>query len=221
MSGNGAPHQIARSETVQISNPYLLGFTKRTFDILISLAMLPFAIPAAVICWTLVMLTMGAPAIFTQQRVGLNGKTFRMYKFRSIRRTSDTKNGTSHSHADITPVGRLLRMFRLDELPQIYNILRGEMSWVGPRPEVPYYVELFSHKNPDFHLRHKALPGITGLAQVRNPNATPNDNLEKLQHDLEYIHKANLLHDLKICCKRHLLSSTNEKEPVLFTVFCP
>lgn len=167
--------------------------------------MLPFAIPAAVICWTLVMLTMGAPAIFTQQRVGLNGEVFRIYKFRSIRRTSDTRNGTSHSHSDITPVGRILRLFRLDELPQIYNILRGEMSWVGPRPEVPYYVNLFSEKNPDFLLRHKALPGITGLAQVRNPNATPNDNLEKMQHDLEYIHKASLLKDLKILLQTALV----------------
>lgn len=188
-----------------LSNPYLLGGTKRLFDILLSLMMLPFAIPAAILCWLLVMLTMGFPAIFAQHRVGLNGKVFIMYKFRSIRRTSDTNNGTSHRNNDITPAGRFLRMFRLDELPQIFNILRGEMSWVGPRPEVPYYVNLFSEKNPDFHLRHKALPGITGLAQVRNPNATPNDNLEKMQHDLEYIREANLLKDLKILLQTALV----------------
>ncbi len=167
--------------------------------------MLPFAIPAAILCWLLVMITMGFPAIFAQHRVGLNGKVFVMFKFRSLKRTSNTRNGTSHSNADITPVGRFLRMFRLDELPQVYNILRGEMSWVGPRPEVPYYVELFSDKNPDFMLRHKALPGITGMAQVRNPNATPNDNLEKMQYDLEYIRRASLQTDLKILMQTFLV----------------
>ncbi|MBK9292051.1 MAG: sugar transferase [Bacteroidetes bacterium] len=207
MNGHKMPNGTARHhdssynpgiQTDAFVNSYLLSRQKRAFDIMLSLAMLPFAIPAGIVCWMLVSLTMGFPVIFAQHRVGLNGKVFVMYKFRSIRRTSDTSNGTKHHHNDITPVGRILRMFRLDELPQIYNILRGEMSWVGPRPEIPHYVEIFSGKHPDFNARHNALPGITGLAQVRNPNATPNDNLEKLVHDLEYIRKANLLTDLKI-----------------------
>ncbi|HMM12874.1 MAG TPA: sugar transferase [Bacteroidales bacterium] len=168
------------------------------FDWLLTIFMMPFAIPMGIICWIMVMITMGKPVIFAQHRVGLNGKIFTLYKFRSIKRNSDTQNGTYHTTSDITPVGRFLRMFRLDELPQIYNIIRGEMSWVGPRPEVPFYVDHFEKMHPGFHLRHLALPGITGLAQVRNPKATPADNLEKLQHDLAYIRHASLMADLKI-----------------------
>lgn len=195
---NGAHQYESNPEAAMLENSYLLSGRKRAFDLIITFIMLPFLIPAAVICWTLVMISMGSPAIFAQHRVGLNGKVFVLYKFRSLKRDSDTRNGTGHSYHDITPVGRFLRLFRLDELPQIYNILRGEMSWVGPRPEIPYYVEMYGSKNPEFHLRHKALPGITGLAQVRKPDATPNDNLEKMKHDLQYIREASLINDIRI-----------------------
>jgi lipopolysaccharide/colanic/teichoic acid biosynthesis glycosyltransferase len=102
---------------------------------------------------------------------------------------------------DIIWVGWVLRAWRIDELPQIYNILRGEMSWVGPRPERPHIVDQCILNISNYSMRHEVLPGITGLAQIKNPSATPIENSEKLQYDLEYLRRASLGLDLKIVWK--------------------
>jgi lipopolysaccharide/colanic/teichoic acid biosynthesis glycosyltransferase len=182
-------------------NSYLSSKRKRTLDILFTLIALPFILPLLIATAFLVLLTMGSPVVFAQKRVGLNGKVFIMFKLRSLKRSFNNQHGTKHTNGDITPLGKFIRIFRLDEFPQIWNILKGEMSWVGPRPEVPFYVEKYTEIDPHFADRLKALPGITGLAQLINPNATPDHNLDKLNHDMDYIQRANLRMDLKILIK--------------------
>lgn len=179
-------------------NEYLYSKPKRRLDILFSLLVIPVVVPIILVCAFLVLITMGWPVFFAQKRIGLNGKVFVIYKLRSLKKTSNNKEGILHSNGDVTAVGKVLRLFRFDELPQIWNILKGQMSWVGPRPEVPYYVNMYSKLNPAFNERHQALPGITGLAQLNNPNATPNDNLDKLSYDMEYIRTASLKSDIHI-----------------------
>ncbi len=184
-------------DNIVISN-YLCSSHKRMFDLVFSLLSLPLLLPLTGLSALFVLLTMGMPVMFKQKRVGKNGKVFLIYKLRTLKRKSTSYDGLFHSNGDITPLGKLLRIFRFDEFPQLINIFKGEMSWVGPRPEVPYYVEKYSKLNEKFSERHQALPGITGLAQVENPNATPHENLDKLVYDLEYIEKASLGMDLKI-----------------------
>lgn len=186
-------------------NDYLFSWQKRTLDIAFTLLILPAVFPLLIFCAFLVIITMGFPVIFSQKRIGLNGRVFIIYKLRTLKRKSNNVEGITHTNGDITPLGKFLRIFRFDELPQIWNILRGEMSWVGPRPEVPYYVEKYNNLNPNFNGRLAALPGITGLAQLNNPNATPSDNLDKLEHDLSYISNANVRMDMKILFKTFFL----------------
>lgn len=188
----------ADKKTEPIVNPYLYSKQKRLLDILFSLLVLPVVVPVILVCAFLVLISMGWPVFFAQKRVGLKGKVFVIYKLRSLKKTSNNHEGILHNDDDITPVGKVLRLFRFDELPQIWNILKGQMSWVGPRPEVPYYVDMYSKLNPGFGERHLALPGITGMAQLNNPNATPNDNLDKLSHDMEYVRTASLKTDIYI-----------------------
>ncbi|MDP3462550.1 MAG: sugar transferase [Bacteroidales bacterium] len=201
-------NQLSTFETELVLTPmndYLFSWQKRTLDIAFTLLILPAVLPLLIFCMFLVIITMGFPVIFSQKRIGLNGRVFVIYKLRTLKRKSNNVEGITHSNGDITPLGKFLRIFRFDELPQIWNILRGEMSWVGPRPEVPYYVEKYNNLNPNFNGRLSALPGITGLAQLNNPNATPNDNLDKLEHDLSYISKANMNMDMKILFKTFFL----------------
>lgn len=177
---------------------YLHSRKKRLLDLVFTLIVLPGIILLLSFSALGIILTMGFPVIFAQNRVGLNGKVFMIYKLRTLKRKASNKTGISHTNGDITPLGKLMRLFRFDELPQVWNILLGEMSWVGPRPEVPYYTDKYNELNPEFRNRLLALPGITGMAQLNNPNATPNDNPAKLGFDLEYIRTASLYGDLKI-----------------------
>jgi lipopolysaccharide/colanic/teichoic acid biosynthesis glycosyltransferase len=174
---------------------------KRGLDIIFTLLVLPIALPLLIACLFLVLITMGFPLIFSQKRIGKKGKEFTMYKLRSMKKKFVPSEGQKHSNNDISKIGKLLRMSRLDELPQMWNILKGDMSWVGPRPEVPFYVDKYKELHPRYIDRQKVLPGIAGLAQLSNPNATPDDNLDKLGYDLQYIDKANLMTDIKIILK--------------------
>lgn len=189
---------------VEVS-PYLLSRQKRLLDLLFTLIVLPGVLLLLSFCALAILLTMGFPLIFAQNRVGIKGKVFMIYKLRTLKRKASNKTGITHTNGDITPLGKLLRLFRFDELPQIWNILRGEMSWVGPRPEVPYYTKKYTELNPGFRNRLLALPGITGLAQLHNPNATPSDNPVKLEFDLEYISSASLSGDIYILFKTFFL----------------
>lgn len=192
------PHEL-------LLNRYLNSKLKRAFDLLFTILILPLGLPLLLLCMAWLLASVGLPVIFAQNRVGLNGRQFTMHKLRTLRNGANNHNGTRHEPTDITKVGGILRLLRLDELPQMWNIIKGEMSWVGPRPEIPFYVERFDAIDPDFRFRLLALPGITGMAQLNNPNATPDDNLDKLKHDLEYIQKASLWMDIKILLKTFLV----------------
>jgi lipopolysaccharide/colanic/teichoic acid biosynthesis glycosyltransferase len=145
------------------------------------------------------------PVIFSQERVGLRGRRFMVHKFRSMRQDAEKGTGPTWAkeHDDrITRVGAFLRKCRLDELPQMWNVLWGEMSFIGPRPERPYFVELLKSKIPYFDLRHYAMPGITGWAQVMyRYGASVEDAYHKLEYDLYYAKNISLRLDLLILLK--------------------
>ena len=138
------------------------------------------------------------PILFRQERVGRNKKNFKMYKFRSMRINTSQNTGWSRDHDDRkTKFGAFIRKFSLDELPQFFNVLKGDMSLVGPRPEIPFYVEQFKEDVPLYMVKHQVRPGITGWAQV---NGFRGDTSIKgrIEHDIYYIEHWNLLLDIKI-----------------------
>jgi Undecaprenyl-phosphate glucose phosphotransferase len=173
---------------------------KRVLDIVLSLAAMivlaiPFAIIAALVKWT-----SSGPTFYRQERMGLDGRAFTVYKFRSMYHDAEDSTGPVWAREDdprATPIGRWLRRFDLDELPQFWNVLKGEMSIVGPRPERPFFVQQFKHRIPQYMLRHKVKAGITGWAQVNGWRG--NTSLEKrIEYDLYYIENWSVGLDLKI-----------------------
>jgi Undecaprenyl-phosphate glucose phosphotransferase len=173
---------------------------KRGLDIALSLvAMVLLAIPFAIIA-ALVKWTSPGPAFYRQERMGLDGKAFIVYKFRSMQQDAEDDTGpiwAGDNDPRATPVGRWLRKMDLDELPQFWNVLKGDMSIVGPRPERPFFVEQFKHRIPQYMLRHKVKAGITGWAQVNGWRG--NTSLEKrIEYDLYYIENWSVTLDLKI-----------------------
>jgi exopolysaccharide biosynthesis polyprenyl glycosylphosphotransferase len=142
------------------------------------------------------------PVLYRQERVGQGGKTFSIMKFRSMRADAekDGKPRWASSNDDrVTAVGRFIRRSRIDELPQIFNVFLGDMSFVGPRPERPYFVQDLARQIPYYNVRHTVKPGITGWAQVRYPyGATVDDAIHKLQYDLYYVKNHSLFLDLMI-----------------------
>ncbi len=175
---------------------------KRTVDITLSLVILFFTWPFMVATAIAVKQDSPGGAIFSQERVGKNGKTFTLFKFRSMRSDAEKVSGPVWASEDdprITRIGRFIRKTRLDELPQIFNVLAGSMSLIGPRPERPHFVEDLSRQIPYFHQRHIMKPGLTGWAQINYPYGnTVEDSLQKLQYDLFYIKNQSFLFDLSI-----------------------
>jgi lipopolysaccharide/colanic/teichoic acid biosynthesis glycosyltransferase len=149
-------------------------------------------------------MTSGRPAIFRQARVGREGDPFTAYKFRTMHNRADAEEDI-YTRADdprITRVGRVLRKLRLDELPQLWNVFRGEMSLIGPRAEWTKCAELYEKKIPFYHFRHLVKPGITGWAQVNYPyGESEEDAIEKLKYDLYYIRHYSLKLDAMIVLK--------------------
>jgi Undecaprenyl-phosphate glucose phosphotransferase len=188
---------------ISLNDVPLRGFNsllKRTIDVAISsVALLVMAVPFALIA-LIVKRTSAGQVFYTQERMGLDGKAFHVYKFRSMYEGAEDDTGPVWARDNdprCTPVGRLLRRFDLDELPQLWNVLRGDMSIVGPRPERPYFVEQFKHRIPQYMLRHKVKAGITGWAQVNGWRG--NTSLEKrIEYDLYYIENWSVGLDLKI-----------------------
>jgi Undecaprenyl-phosphate glucose phosphotransferase len=175
---------------------------KRAIDIAISaLALLGLSIPFAVIA-ALIKYTSRGPVFYKQERMGLDGKAFQVFKFRSMYEGAEDETGPVWARDNdprCTPVGKWLRRLDLDELPQLWNVLRGDMSIVGPRPERPYFVEQFKHRIPQYMLRHKVKAGITGWAQVNGWRG--NTSLEKrIEYDLYYIENWSVSLDIKIMC---------------------
>lgn len=177
-------------------------FVKRSFDLLFSLAILVLTAPIMLITAVAVALESRGPVFYRQERVGLNGRVFKVIKFRSMR-TDAEKDGkprwASVNDDRVTRVGRFIRRVRIDELPQLFNVLRGDMSLVGPRPERPFFVESLIAQVPYYAVRHSVKPGVTGWAQVRYEyGSTIEDSVEKLQYDLYYVKNHTLFLDLLI-----------------------
>lgn len=174
---------------------------KRLLDIFIVLVTLPITVPVALLVMGYIGLRDGFPVIFVQNRRGYGGKNFRMYKLRTM--YNGTEGGsTTVSDSRIIPGCKLIRKLRFDELPQLYNILRGDMSLIGPRPVADYVAESSAALEPKYALRCLVLPGITGWAQVRSGYAaTPEEEIEKLSYDLYYIKHLSLDLDIYIVFK--------------------
>jgi exopolysaccharide biosynthesis polyprenyl glycosylphosphotransferase len=160
------------------------------------------ALPIMALTALAVKLSSPGPVLYRQTRVGLNGVPFTMYKFRSMRAEAGTEAGAGWADTEdprVTTVGKIIRRTRLDELPQLFNVLRGEMSIVGPRPERPEFVQMLREKIPYYRQRHCILPGITGWAQINHKQGeTLEDSVTKLEYDLYYIKNMTLGLDLYI-----------------------
>lgn len=173
---------------------------KRMFDILVSLIAIIITLPVMVAIILVIKLTSPGPVIFKQERVGLNRRTFYMYKFRSMKHIAENQSNTVwtvENDPRRTKFGTFIRKTSLDELPQFFNVLKGDMSVVGPRPERPFFVEKFKEDVPQYMIKHHVRPGITGWAQVcgyRGDTSIPN----RITHDIFYIENWTILFDLKI-----------------------
>jgi len=169
-------------------------------DLLLASVGLVLALPLMLLAGVAIRLTSPGPALFRQRRVGWMGQPFELLKFRSMQMEAE-REGPQWAAVDdprVTAVGKILRKTHFDELPQMINVLRGQMSFVGPRPERPEFVGLLNDSISFYHLRHYVLPGITGWAQVNYPyGASLEDARRKLQYDLYYVCNASPLLDLR------------------------
>lgn len=174
---------------------------KRAVDLFASVVLLLLTAPVMIITAIAILVDDGGPILYRQERVGRKGQCFTLFKFRSMRQDAE-KNGAVWARKDddrVTSIGKFIRRTRIDELPQLFNVLRGDMSFVGPRPERPQFVAELSEAIPYYDLRHYVKPGITGWAQVLYPyGASVNDAREKLQYDLYYLKNYSLFLDLAI-----------------------
>jgi sugar transferase (PEP-CTERM system associated) len=179
-------------------------FSKRVFDIIASLILLTLASPVMLLTALSIWIESGFKGtfIYRQERVGKGGKPFNVLKFRSMYEDAEQDGvalWASENDDRITKNGRVIRMLRIDELPQLFNVLKGDMSFVGPRPERPQFVDELSQVIPFYNLRHYVKPGITGWAQISYPyGASEQDAIEKLQYDLFYIKRYNIMFDMVI-----------------------
>jgi exopolysaccharide biosynthesis polyprenyl glycosylphosphotransferase len=175
---------------------------KRALDLVVSAAMLVVAFPIMVIAGICIFVESGAPIFYRQERVGQGGRVFSMYKLRSMRQDAEQDGKPRWATATddrTTRVGRVIRKLRIDELPQIINVFKGDMSFIGPRPERPFFVDTLVKEIPYYWLRHTIKPGITGWAQVCYPyGASIEETTEKLKYDLYYVKNHALFLDLVI-----------------------
>jgi len=194
------PSWLIFSEGFRVSRVTRL--MKRTIDLTLAVAMAILAIPAMVATALAILLEDGAPVLYRQERVGENGRTFVLSKFRSMRK--DAEQGgrpiwATDGDGRITKVGRIIRKTRLDELPQLWNVIRGDMSFVGPRPERPFFVAELTKEIPFYQQRLAVKPGLTGWAQVKyRYGSSLEDAMEKLRYDLYYIKHLSIIFDLTI-----------------------
>ncbi len=194
---NGSVKYIVK-KLGEIKPKPMYNFFKRMGDFVISLvALLVLWLPMIVVA-IIVRCTSEGPALYKQERVGLNGKTFTLYKYRSMRIDAEADGAQWAVDDDprVTKLGRFMRLTRLDELPQLLNILKGDMSLVGPRPERPVFYEKFAEYIDGFDERLKVMPGLTGLAQISGGYDLKPE--EKIDFDIEYIEKRSLWLDVKL-----------------------
>jgi lipopolysaccharide/colanic/teichoic acid biosynthesis glycosyltransferase len=180
-------------------------FAKRAFDLGFALVLALVTLPVMAVIALAIWRESGPPVVLRQTRIGLRGEHFVIHKFRSMRHDAEPEGVARwavQSDERTTYVGRLLRHVRLDELPQLWDVLRGKMSLIGPRPERPEFVERLAHELPLYRARALVLPGITGWAQVQYPYAgTLEENLAKLEYDLYYIRHIGPQLDLRIALR--------------------
>lgn len=178
---------------------YVVG--KRIFDIIFSAAALVFAAPLLAVIGILIKVTSTGPILFSQERLGLNGRRFKMLKFRTMYVQESRRSNTQHTSRNdprITPIGRLLRRASLDEFPQFFNVLKGDMSVVGPRPELTFFAHKFRQEIPSYMARHNVKCGITGLAQISGFRGSDTSIPERIEQDLRYLQNWSLAFDLRI-----------------------
>lgn len=175
---------------------------KRCLDLVGSAVMIVLTLPLVATAALLIALESGGPVIYRQERVGYRGRTFTVLKLRSMARNAEADGRpawASVNDARVTRVGKLIRRLRIDELPQLLNVLKGEMSFVGPRPERPEFVAMLTEQIPFYAVRHSVKPGLTGWAQVRySYGATVEQSIRKLEYDLYYVKNHTLLLDIVI-----------------------
>ncbi len=175
---------------------------KRLFDVLVAVVLLTLTAPLMMLTALAIALESGAPVLYRQERVGFGGRTFTVFKFRSMRHDAEKAGQARWAVARdprVTAVGRVIRKLRIDELPQLLNVLRGEMSFVGPRPERPEFVALLAEQIPYYSVRHSVKPGLTGWAQVRYAyGASVEQSIRKLEYDLYYVKNHTLALDVLI-----------------------
>lgn len=189
---------------VDLTSPSMSEFqknVKRTFDVVMSIVVMTVLSPLYLAIYLWVRLSSPGGAIYSQERIGLHQKPFRMYKFRSMYVDAE-KTGPQLSHdgdSRITPAGRVMRKYRLDELPQFWNVLKGDMSFVGPRPEREYFIRHIMEKAPYYSLVFRTVPGITSWGMVKYGYAENIDQMvERLRYDLIYLNNMSILTDVKI-----------------------
>jgi len=177
-------------------------FIKRVGDLFFAIVGLSLTWPIWIILRFIIPRQSGGSLIYKQERMGRDGKPFDMLKFRSMRFDAEAFTGPTWAITDdprVTPIGRIIRRFRIDEIPQLVNVIKGQMSIIGPRPERPSFVDEFSELIPFYRRRLIVKPGVTGLAQVKHKyDETLDDVKEKLKYDLFYIDNLSLILDLKI-----------------------
>lgn len=182
---------IAQTAYAQITNRKPIGGkAKRFFDVFIASALILFTLPFMVAVWLLIRLESKGPGLFKQARGGIHGKAFKIYKFRTMVQHGGRFKQAVKGDARITRLGRILRKTSIDELPQLINVVKGDMSLVGPRPHVLAHDEEFLEFDSRYALRFQARPGVTGLAQVsgsRGPTDTPELKLKRIELDLDYV----------------------------------
>jgi len=180
---------------------YLRG--KIILDFVIALILFTLSLPVLLLTALLLKLTSRGPVLYSQIRLGHNGRPFPIYKIRTMVHNCETSSGACWSRPGdprVTRLGSFLRKTRLDEIPQVFAVFRGDMSFVGPRPERPFFVQQLKTQIPFFGLREAVKPGITGWAQIRYPyGATVEDSKNKLEYDLYYVQHQSLFLDLAIC----------------------
>jgi len=222
ISGDSAGQIIEVASAIRGPKLYLPA--KGAVDAVVATILLIVASPLIVAAMMLVRLTSRGPAIFSQLRLGRDGRAFTIYKIRTMYHDCERISGPQWATRDdprVTPVGRFLRLTHLDELPQLWNVVRGEMSLVGPRPERPEFVVELDKAIPHYRSRMLVRPGMTGLAQVQLPPDADYDSVRrKLACDLYYIQRVGFLLDLKILCSTasYLLGIPFDVPRLLFRV---
>lgn len=199
----GAINEFYFLQGITLQNKGIYHFIKRLFDIMISILTLVFIIPFVPIIALVIKLESSGPVFFTQIREGKNGKTFKLYKFRTMRTDKNNFSPTTEKDSRITKFGNFMRVTRIDELPQMLNVLKGDMSLIGPRPERPELACELEKEIPFYRQRLIVKPGITGWDQVSGEYHSPSteDTYKKLQYDLYYIKNQSIFLDLSILFK--------------------